>query len=94
MFIKINVMSSRSIFSCLLFSVFWVGCTSDNSRCGDIIEKQIVNGKYYFILNADSNIFNTNGGEMDSYVPDNSVSGEVSASIYNSFSVGQEYCSE
>ena len=87
-------MNSRSFFSYLLISIFCVSCESDNSRCGDIIDKQNVNGKYYFILNADSNIFNTNGGEMDSYVPDNSVSGEVSASIYNSFSVGQEYCSE
>ena len=88
-------MSSRSIFSYLLISIFWVGCTSDNSRCGDIIEKQIVNGKFYFIMDAGSDIFNTNNNSgIDSYVPDNSVSGEVTQNIYESFNVGDEYCSE
>ena len=87
-------MNSRSFFSYLLISIFYVSCESDNSRCGDIIDKQNVNGKYYFILNADSSIFNTNGSEIESYVPDNSVSGEVTESVYNSFSVGEEYCAE
>jgi hypothetical protein len=87
-------MNFRIFFAYFLISIFYVSCTSDNSRCGDIIDKQNVSGKYYFILNADSNIFNTNGSEIESYVPDNSVSGEVTESVYNSFSVGEEYCAE
>ena len=93
-FTNIRIMNFRIFFAYFLISVFCVGCTSDNSRCGDIIDKQNVNGKYYFILNADSNIFNTNGSEIESYVPDNSVSGEVTEYVYNSFSVGEEYCAE
>lgn len=84
-------------FRILLF-YFLIGtcicCTSDNSRCGEIIDKQIVNGKYYLILNAESAIFNTNSNEPNSFIPDSSVSGEVSASDYNRFSIGEEYCSE
>ena len=87
-------MNFRIFFVYFLVSSFCIACTSNNSRCGDIIDKQNVNGKYYFILNADSNIFNTNGSEIESYVPDNSVSGEVTKSVYNSFSVGEEYCAE
>jgi|TARA_B110000093_G_scaffold147603_1_gene160192 hypothetical protein len=45
-------------------------------------------------MNAESNIFNTNNNDLNSYVPDNSVSGEVSESVYNSFSLGEEYCAE
>tara|TARA_B100000768_G_scaffold160030_1_gene159375 strand:- start:65 stop:340 length:276 start_codon:yes stop_codon:yes gene_type:complete len=74
------------------------GCSSDNTRCGDITDKEIVNGKYYFIMNADSNTFNPNSfsanNEIASYIPDNSVSGEVIESVYNSFSIGEEYCAE
>ena len=79
---------------CFLICMLSVGCGSENSRCGDIIDKQIVNAKFYFIMNAESNIFNTNNNDLNSYVPDNSVSGEVSESVYNSFSVGEEYCAE
>jgi flagellar basal body rod protein FlgG len=46
-------------------------------------------------MDAGSDIFNTNNNSgIDSYVPDNSVSGEVTQNIYESFNVGDEYCSE
>jgi hypothetical protein len=85
-------MNFRQLFFYFAISIFTISCSSENSRCGDIIDKQIVDGKYYLILNADSAIFNTNGNEIGTYLPDNAVSGEVSQSDYNNFSVGEEYC--
>jgi|TARA_Y100000389_G_C17320692_1_gene442879 hypothetical protein len=71
-----------------------ISCSSDDSRCGNIIDKQIINGKYYFIFDVNSDIFNTNNNDNNSYIPDNSVSGEVSSADFDKFSIGQEYCSE
>tara|TARA_B100000767_G_scaffold269629_1_gene291759 strand:- start:12919 stop:13179 length:261 start_codon:yes stop_codon:yes gene_type:complete len=71
-----------------------IGCSSDTSRCGDIIDKQEINGKYYFIFNVNSDIFNTNSRDNNSYIPDDSVSGEVSSNDYDKFSIGEEYCAE
>jgi len=88
-------MNFRLLIFLVLLSNLGTNCSSDNTRCGDIIEKQIVNGKFYFIMDAGSDIFNTNNNSgIDSYVPDNSVSGEVTQNIYESFNVGDEYCSE
>ncbi|MDC1081018.1 hypothetical protein OAQ15_02810 [Flavobacteriaceae bacterium] len=71
-----------------------IHCSSDTSLCGEIIDKQEINGKYYFIFNANSGIYNTNSISNNSYIPDDSVSGEVSSADYNKFSIGEEYCSE
>ena len=62
--------------------MFFFSCVSND--CGDIVDKYVNNGKYFFTLvsnsgNSDDN--NEGGGQA-----------EVSKETYDSFSVGQEYC--
>ena len=81
----------RIIFSLLVFTL--VSCKK-NDTCGVIIDKVIVENRYYFIFDSDT--FNQFGGtdvnQTIYYVPDNRSSGEISQDIYNKFSVGDEYC--
>ena len=84
----------KKYFSLFFIILSCMRCSSDNNRCGDIIDKQEINGKYYFIFNANSDIYNTNSSSNNSYIPDDSVSGEVSIADFDKFSIGEEYCSE
>lgn len=79
------------IFSLLAFTL--VSCKK-NDICGVIIDKVIVENRYYFIFDSDE--FNQFGGtginQTIYYVPDNRSSGEVSKDVYNKFRTGEEYC--
>lgn len=74
----------------LIFLLFWQ-CAPEE-KCGDIIDKVIINGNYYFILNAANSVFVGTSDDLTSYLPDGAVSGQVTEAVYNTFSVGEEYC--
>ena len=86
-----NVVSCRIIFS--VFAFILISCKKDD-KCGVIIDKVIVDNRYYLIFNSSD--FNQFGGtginQSIYYVPDNRSSGEVNKNVYNKFSVGDEYC--
>ena len=81
----------RIIFSVFAFTL--ISCKKDD-KCGVIIDKVIVDNRYYLIFNSSD--FNQFGGtginQSIYYVPDNRSSGEVNKNVYNKFSVGDEYC--
>tara|TARA_B100001287_G_C22675804_1_gene527577 strand:- start:1994 stop:2266 length:273 start_codon:yes stop_codon:yes gene_type:complete len=86
-----NFKSHKTIFSALAFTL--LSCKKDDI-CGLIIDKVIIENRYYFIFDSDT--FNQFGGtdvnETIYYVPDNRSSGEISKEIYNDFNIGDEYC--
>ena len=86
-----SIKSYRIIFSVFAFTL--ISCKKDD-ECGVIIDKVIVDNRYYLIFNSDD--FNQFGGtginQSIYYVPDNRSSGEVNKNVYNKFSVGDEYC--
>ena len=86
-----NIVSCRIIFS--VFVLILISCKKDD-KCGVIIDKIIVENRYYFIFDSDT--FNQFGGtdvnQTVYYVPDNRSSGEVSQDVYSKFSIGDEYC--
>ena len=79
----------------LLFTSFlFICCQSSNEKCGQIIQKEIIESNYYFVLQTDEfiNYYNT---PQDPTLPDNGVrQGAVSKETYDSFEIGDEYCSE
>lgn len=70
-----------------------ISCKKDE-MCVIIIDKAIIENRYYFIFDSDD--FNQFGGtginQTIYYVPDNRSSGEVNMDIYNKFMPGEEYC--
>ncbi len=86
-----SIKSYRIIFSVFAFTL--ISCKKDD-KCGVIIDKVIVDNRYYLIFNSSD--FNQFGGtginQSIYYVPDNRSSGEVNKNVYNKFSVGDEYC--
>ena len=75
---------------CLILS----SCQNNNEKCGQIIQKAINNSIYYFIIQTD-NDSNNYYDENSPRIPDDGIrQGSVSEEIYNSFKIGDEYCSE
>ena len=75
---------------CLILS----SCQNNNEKCGQIIQKAIKNSIYYFIIQTD-NDSNNYYDENSPGIPDDGIrQGSVSEEIYNSFKIGDEYCSE
>ena len=87
----INLNTYKIIFSILAFNL--ISCKKDE-KCGVIIDKVIIENRYYFIFDSDD--FNQFGGtglnQTIYYVPDNRSSGEVSNDVYTKFRIGEEYC--
>jgi hypothetical protein len=87
----IDLKAYKIIF--LVFAFTLISCEKDD-KCGVIIDKVIIENRYYFIFDSDD--FNQFGGtgvnETLYYVPDNRSSGEVTRNVYNKFSIGEEYC--
>ncbi|MFQ3341003.1 MAG: hypothetical protein ACI9TK_000658 [Flavobacteriaceae bacterium] len=74
--------------------LFLYSCQNDEDRCGKIIQKAINNSVYYFVIQTDNDTNNYND-ENSPGIPDDGVrQGSVSEEIYNSFEIGDEYCSE
>ena len=68
----------------LITYLFFISCDTSN-ECGDIVDKYVRDGKYFFTLTrGNSNNNNSEGGGQ----------AEVTKETYESFSVGQEYCLE
>lgn len=65
----------------ILFILFIFSCTSKKD-CGDIAQKFIVDGIYYFALTA------FGGDDLGDVYGDV----EVSKEVYNSFNIGEQYC--
>ena len=75
---------------CLILS----SCQNNNEKCGQIIQKAINNSIYYFIIQTD-NDSNNYYDENSPGIPDDGIrQGSVSEEIYNSFKIGDEYCSQ
>ena len=75
---------------CLILS----SCQNNNEKCGQIVQKAINNSIYYFIIQTD-NDSNNYYDENSPGIPDDGIrQGSVSEEIYNSFKIGDEYCSE
>tara|TARA_B100000963_G_scaffold321677_1_gene305221 strand:- start:1188 stop:1460 length:273 start_codon:yes stop_codon:yes gene_type:complete len=87
----INIKTSKIVFSVFAFTL--ISCKKID-RCGVIIDKVVIEDRYYLIFDSDD--FNQFGGtginQTIYYVPDNRSSGEVSEGIYNKFKIGEEYC--
>ena len=80
----------------ILFGIILIlsSCQNNNEKCGQIVQKAINNSIYYFIIQTDNdsnNYYDENSPE----IPDDGIrQGSVSEEIYNSFKIGDEYCSE
>ena len=76
-----------------VYTISLISCKKDE-MCGIIIDKAIIENRYYFIFDSDD--FNQFGGtginQTIYYVPDNRSSGEVNEDIYNKFKISEEYC--
>ena len=70
-----------------------ISCKKDE-MCVIIIDKAIIENRYYFIFDSDdfSQFGGTGINQTIYYVPDNRSSGEVNMDIYNKFMPGEEYC--
>ena len=80
----------------ILFGISLIlsSCQNNNEKCGQIIQKAIDNSIYYFIIQTD-NDSNNYYDENSPGIPDDGIrQGSVSEEIYNSFKIGDEYCSE
>ena len=80
----------------ILFGIILIlsSCQNNNEKCGQIIQKAIKNSIYYFIIQTD-NDSNNYYDENSPRIPDDGIrQGSVSEEIYNSFKIGDEYCSE
>ena len=76
------------------FLPFFFNCQKDDERCGQIIQKVTKDNNYYFVLQTDDYI-NSYGDPNLPSAPDDGVrQGSVSQEIYESFKVGDDYCSE
>lgn len=65
---------------------------SKQEKCGDIYDKIIRDGRFFFILDAAYSLNVSAQNDNASFIPDNRVSGEVSEVIFNQYSIGEEYC--
>ena len=75
-------------------SLILCSCQNNDEKCGQIIQKAINNSVYYFIIQTD-NDSNNYYNENSPGIPDDGIrQGSVSEEIYNSFEIGDEYCSE
>lgn len=75
----------------LLVVLLTQGCVKDE-RCGKIINKVIVEDRYFFILDAQNSLNVGSANDPGGYIRDNNASGEVSQAIYDQFNIGEEYC--
>ena len=80
----------------ILFGISLIlsSCQNKDEKCGQIIQKAINNSTYYFIIQTD-NDSNNYYDDNSPGIPDDGIrQGSVSEEIYNSFKIGDEYCSE
>ena len=66
----------------LIFFILFIFFCASQKDCGDIAQKFIVDGIYYFALTA------FGGDDLGDIYGDV----EVSKEVYNSFNIGEQYC--
>jgi len=81
----------RKLLPLFLTLFFASQCTSPE-KCGEIYDKVNREGRYFFILDANYSYDVSAENDNASFLPDNRMSGEVSRSVYETFSIGEEYC--
>jgi len=80
------------LFFILTLSLFT--CQKNDNRCGQIIQKIERENSFYFVLQTDEYINYYNTPESPTIPEDGVRQGNVSKEAYDSFSLGDEYCSE
>lgn len=82
----------KSITTILFFlALLFLSCKSEE-KCGEIYDKVTRNGRFFFILDPAFSLDISTSNDNASFLPDNRVSGEVSQTVYQQFSIGEEYC--
>jgi hypothetical protein len=76
----------------LILLLYLVSHCTTPERCGDIYDKVSRDGRYFFILDAKYSLDVSTDNDIASFLPDNRLSGEVTKSVYDAFSIGEEYC--
>jgi hypothetical protein len=83
----------KTLFTLFLLLLF-LNCQKEEERCGQIIQKVTQDSIYYFILQTDD-FTSLYGNPNMPGIPDDGIrQGSVSKEVYESFEVGEEYCSE
>ena len=72
--------------------LFLVSHCTTPEKCGEIYDKVNRDGRYFFILDPNYSFDVSTENDNASFLPDNRLSGEVTQSVYNEFSIGEEYC--
>lgn len=76
----------------LMVVLFLVSHCTTPEKCGEIYDKVNRDGRYFFILDPNYSFDVSTENDNASFLPDNRLSGEVTQSVYNEFSIGEEYC--
>jgi len=77
----------------VFFFMITLSCEKDH-ECFSIliVDKKIINNKYYFFFNKDTSEDFQNTFDEVNYVPDQNGSGEVDLKTYQSYEIGEVYC--
>ena len=81
----------RYLLSLMIVLFLGSHCTTPE-KCGEIYDKVNRDGRFFFILDPNYSFDISTENDKASFLPDNRLSGEVTQSVYNTFSVGEEYC--
>jgi len=69
-------------------------CQKPDDKCGQVIQKTMINNKYYFVLQTEEYV-HYYSNPSNPTIPDDGVrQGAVTKEVYDSFTVGDTYCSE
>ena len=81
----------RYLLSLMIVLFLGSHCTTPE-KCGEIYDKVNRDGRFFFILDPNYSFDVSTENDNASFLPDNRLSGEVTQSVYNVFSIGEEYC--
>ena len=71
-----------------------LNCQKSDRRCGIIIKKIGLQSNFYFVLQTDEYINYYNNPNQPNLPDDGVRQGIVTKETYDSYNVGEEYCSE
>ena len=81
----------RYLLSLMIVLFLGSHCTTPE-KCGEIYDKVNRDGRFFFILDPNYSFDVSTENDNTSFLPDNRLSGEVTQSVNNAFSIGEEYC--
>ncbi len=78
----------------LVLGLGFIQCQKENDKCGQIIQKVNREGIYYFVLQTDENVhYYSTPNNFN--IPDDGIrQGIVSKETYDSYAVGNNYCTD